>query len=454
MLRFREICIIFALIMKNSKYIRWFTFIGLLSIFALQSIWLYNTYNLLKNDIRKECNEILEKALYEEVDIIANNLKEGFTIGTRVVKSSLNDSINEFTYLYDGLSQSNYLSLNRIDSIAGELLKANNINVDYSINIVNPRTLDLIRKSNNNQETSWYTLGSKVLVTRLDMSEGIELILNNPISLIYQRINLLLLGTLIIMLLIIVCLIYQTNLIFILKRILQLREDFTYALIHDMKSPLSTIFMTLNFLHSGRMDGKPEMKEKYFQIAEEESDKLLKLTNKVLTISKLEKQKMEMRLSCVALAPMLERLIEKFKAKSEKPLHFALDLKVPTVAADEEYLEEVFRNLIDNAVKYSNKEEVEISITSETDKAYTVIRVHDNGMGIAQKHLPNVFNKYERGAASKRIRKGGATGFGLGLNFVQQIIEAHRGKVFANSIENEFTEIIIYLPNQLLAEEN
>ena len=446
MLRFREICIIFALIMKYSKFIRWFTFIGLLSIFALQSIWLYNTYNLLKNDIRKECNEILEKALYEEVDIIANNLKEGFTIGTRVVKSSLNDSINEFTYLYDGLSQSNYLSLNRIDSIAGELLKANNINVDYSINIVNPRTLDLIRKSNNNQETSWYTLGSKVLVTRLDMSEGIELILNNPISLIYQRINLLLLGTLIIMLLIIVCLIYQTNLIFILKRILQLREDFTYALIHDMKSPLSTIFMTLNFLHSGRMDGKPEMKEKYFQIAEEESDKLLKLTNKVLTISKLEKQKMEMRLSCVALAPMLERLIEKFKAKSEKPLHFALDLKVPTVAADEEYLEEVFRNLIDNAVKYSG-EEVKITISSESNDTYTIVRVHDNGMGIARKHLPYVFNKFERGAASKRIRKGGAAGFGLGLSFVQQVIEAHQGNVFANSIENEFTEISIFLPN-------
>lgn len=428
------------------RIIKTITLFALLAAFSLQVIWLYNTYNLLKNDIRKECNEILENALYEEVDIIANNLKEGFTIGTRVVESSLNDSINEFTYLYDGLSKNNYLSLNRIDSIAGELLKTNNINVDYSINIVNPRTLDLIRKSNNNHETSWYTLGSKVLVTRLDMSEGIELILNNPISLIYQRINLLLLGTLIIMLFIIVCLIYQTNLIFILKRILQLREDFTYALIHDMKSPLSTIFMTLNFLHSGRMDGKPEMKEKYFQIAEEESDKLLKLTNKVLTISKLEKQKMEMRLSCVALAPMLERLIEKFKAKSEKPLHFTLDLKVPTVAADEEYLEEVFRNLIDNAVKYSG-EEVKITISSESNDTYTIVRVHDNGMGIARKHLPYVFNKFERGAASKRIRKGGAAGFGLGLSFVQQVIEAHQGNVFANSIENEFTEISIFLPN-------
>ena len=134
------------------------------------------------------------------------------------------------------------------------------------------------------------------------------------------------------------------------------------------------------------------------------------------------------------------------QGKSEKPLHFTLDLKVPTVAADEEYLEEVFSNLIDNAVKYSG-EEVKITISSESNDTYTIIRVHDNGMGIARKHLPYVFNKFERGAASKRIRKGGAAGFGLGLSFVQQVIEAHQGNVFANSIENEFTEISIFLPN-------
>ncbi|MBO5795556.1 MAG: HAMP domain-containing histidine kinase, partial [Bacteroides sp.] len=317
---------------------------------------------------------------------------------------------------------------------------------DLIICSVNPETKEITDKSDPKKQVRLYAIKSEIIPTKLDLSDGVQLIIYNPFNLIIERIGTLLLGTLIIMLFIIVCLIYQTNLIFILKRILQLREDFTYALIHDMKSPLSTIFMTLNFLHSGRMDGKPEMKEKYFQIAEEESDKLLKLTNKVLTISKLEKQKMEMRLSCVALAPMLERLIEKFKAKSEKPLHFALDLKVPTVAADEEYLEEVFRNLIDNAVKYSG-EEVKITISSESNDTYTIIRVHDNGMGIARKHLPYVFNKFERGAASKRIRKGGAAGFGLGLSFVQQVIEAHQGNVFANSIENEFTEISIFLPN-------
>ena len=424
--------------MKYSKFIRWFTFIGLLSIFALQSIWLYNSYSLLKNDIINECNSLLDKAFYKEMNLIAKGLPENYEL----LSGPRYGEVHSLTYLSDGLIKigRNY-SLASLDSIAKSYFDE-----DLIICSVNPETKEITDKSDPKKQVRFYAIKSEIIPTKLDLSDGVQLIIYNPFNLIIERIGTLLLGTLIIMLLIIVCLIYQTNLIFILKRILQLREDFTYALIHDMKSPLSTIFMTLNFLHSGRMDGKPEMKEKYFQIAEEESDKLLKLTNKVLTISKLEKQKMEMRLSCVALAPMLERLIEKFKAKSEKPLHFALDLKVPTVAADEEYLEEVFSNLIDNAVKYSG-EEVKITISSESNDTYTIIRVHDNGMGIARKHLPYVFNKFERGAASKRIRKGGAAGFGLGLSFVQQVIEAHQGNVFANSIENEFTEISIFLPN-------
>ena len=394
---------------------------------------------------------MLEQAIMDETF----NRTYLLPVGTWVEGRSINDigkNIPEFVYMQESLEKLNVpLSLDTLNTFYKTILNANNFPNNCSFSILKG---DSIIDERATDSTTLLSIETNKIPLRKDYSIVIQARLYNPYQLYYDRIGGLLVSTTLLVILIIGCIIYQILIVIKQRRIMQIREDFSYALIHDMKSPLSTIFTTLNFLRSDRLEQKPEMKKKYFQIAEEEADKLLKLTNKVLTISKLEKQKMEMRLSCVALAPMLERLIEKFKAKSEKSLHFALDLKVPTVTADEEYLEEVFSNLIDNAVKYSNKEEVEISITSETDKAYTIIRVHDNGMGIAQKHLPNVFNKYERGAASKRIRKGGATGFGLGLNFVQQIIEAHRGKVFANSIENEFTEIIIYLPNQLLAEEN
>ena len=394
---------------------------------------------------------MLEQAIMDETF----NRTYLLPVGTWVEGRSINDigkNIPEFVYMQESLENLNVpLSLDTLNTFYKTILNANNFPNNCSFSILKG---DSIIDERATDSTTLLSIETNKIPLRKDYSIVIQAKLYNPYQLYYDRIGGLLVSTTLLVILIIGCIIYQILIVIKQRRIMQIREDFSYALIHDMKSPLSTIFTTLNFLRSDRLEQKPEMKKKYLQIAEEEADKLLKLTNKVLTISKLEKQKMEMRLSCVALAPMLERLIEKFKAKSEKPLRFALDLKVPTVTADEEYLEEVFSNLIDNAVKYSNKEEVEISITSETDKAYTIIRVHDNGMGIAQKHLPNVFNKYERGAASKRIRKGGATGFGLGLNFVQQIIEAHRGKVFANSIENEFTEIIIYLPNQLLAEEN
>ena len=235
--------------------------------------------------------------------------------------------------------------------------------------------------------------------------------------------------------------------IYRMNKIARIREDFSYALIHDMKSPLSSIFMILNFLHSGKLDGKPEMKEKYYQIAENEAEHLLVLTNKVLTISKLENHKQQMNKEKVLLTPILKELADKYLAQSTKEVHFAFDLKVKEVYAEAEYLKEIFSNLIDNAIKYS-KESVEIRISSENHNSSTVIRVHDNGLGIADKYQRCIFNKYERGAAERRIRKGGAAGFGLGLNFVQQVIEAHGGNITVNSIEKEYTEFIIYLPNR------
>ena len=189
---------------------------------------------------------------------------------------------------------------------------------------------------------------------------------------------------------------------------------------------------------------KPEKKEKYFQIAESEADHLLTLTNKVLTISKLEQHKLKMHKEELELEPVIDKLIDKFTAKAEKPVHFIKDLQAEVIYADEEFFGEVLSNLIDNAIKYS-KESVEITISSTGNELYTILKVHDNGLGISDDDQKVIFNKYERASAGRQ-RKKGSSGFGLGLNFVQQVVEAHEGKIIVNSIEGEFTEFVIYLP--------
>lgn len=289
------------------------------------------------------------------------------------------------------------------------------------------------------------SIKTEIIPIKLDKSIGMQLVLTNPYWNIFNKMWIILITTIIMTILTIVCTVYQIKFIFKLNKISQIREDFSYAMVHDMKTPLSTIMMVQDMLKSGRLEGKPEIKNKYMNIAESETEHLFALTNKILTISKLENHKLEMNKTEVELTPIIEKLTEKFKAKAQKPVNFIIRLQAKTAYADNDYLGEVLSNLIDNAIKYS-KESVEINITAEESERYTILKVRDNGLGISEADQKIIFQKYERAAAAKRSRRNGASGFGLGLNFVDQVIKAHDGRIFVNSTEGEFTEFTIYLP--------
>ncbi len=432
---------------KNRRFagLSALTFLGLTGALALQAVWLYNVYTLIRNDIQKECTSILDTALYEETNIISSHIPDGYEI----LGGPQNDSISSNTYLYEGIYKLGLqYSITEIDSIAGVYLHKKDINADYVICNVNPKTKEIYDKSNTHKLFQLGLIKSDIIPTRLDFSQGVQIILENPFKYIFERMGLLIISTLIILSFVISCIICQIRIIARMNKIFQIREDFTYAMIHDMKTPLSSIFTALYFLHSGRLDNKPETKEKYYTIAENEVDHLLTLTNKVLTLSKLESHKLEMNREDVPLEPMVENLTVKFTAKAQKPVRFTADLKAPAVYADKEYLEEILSNLIDNAIKYSKPEGVDIRIRSELNEKYTVVKVHDNGLGISEADQRTIFNKYERAAAGRKKNKNRPSGFGLGLNFVQQVMHAHEGKVFVTSIEGEFTEFALFFPKE------
>ena len=432
---------------KNRRFagLSALTFLGLIGALALQAVWLYNVYTLIRNDIQKECTSILDTALYEETNIISSHIPDGYEI----LGGPQNDSISSNTYLYEGIYKLGLqYSITEIDSIAGVYLHKKDINADYVICNVNPKTKEIYDKSNTHKLFQLGLIKSDIIPTRLDFSQGVQIILENPFKYIFERMGLLIISTLIILSFVISCIICQIRIIARMNKIFQIREDFTYAMIHDMKTPLSSIFTALYFLHSGRLDNKPETKEKYYTIAENEVDHLLTLTNKVLTLSKLESHKLEMNREDVQLEPIVENLTVKFTAKAQKPVRFTADLKAPMVYADKEYLEEVLSNLMDNAIKYSKPEGVDIRIRSELNEKYTVVKVHDNGLGISEADQRTIFNKYERAAAGRKKNKNRPSGFGLGLNFVQQVMNAHEGKVFVTSIEGEFTEFALFFPKE------
>ena len=427
---------------KNILFITILSVVGLIGAMALQMIWIYNSYELIRNDLLKVSSEVFEKALREETNLACKEIPEG----TEILAGPESDSIPSITYLYEGIQDIGIeMSINRMDSLVEIFLRDKDISNNHYINIIDIKNDTIIKSTSENQADLDDRLNSKIIPIKTDLSQGVQLVLLNPYIYIFKRMGLMLAGTFIIMLLVIVCISYQVRFISRFEKIFQIREDFSYAMIHDMKTPLTSIIMALKFLRSGKLDNRQEMKDKYFDIAENEADHLLTLTNKVLTISKLENHKLEMNKTEVELTPIIEKLAEKFKAKSQKTVNFITDINAETAYADAEYLEEVLSNLIDNSIKYSG-ESVEIRISTARDDRYTVLKVHDNGFGISDKDIHLIFRKYERASAVKRNRRKGASGFGLGLNFVDQVVEAHHGKIFVSSIEGEFTEFTIYLP--------
>ena len=418
------------------------TAISLTSILALQLMWLCNTYILIRNNISEEINQILYTGMEDEAITRLNKTPKG----TNIKGEAATDSIPEITYLEEGLyNLGYYISIEDVDSIASTLLLEHKISSDFILNLINPKTGKVLQQSKKGNFCLWNAIHSKEIPIRTDLSQTVQMILVNPHWSIFARMGILLLSTAVMVVFAFIGLFYQIKIIITERKIARLKEDFSYAMIHDMKTPISSAIMCTSRLHSGKLDDKPEIKNHYVTIVENELEHLLALSNKVLTLAKLEQHKLEMNKKEVPLSPMIEDLIEKFTIKTEKTIHFTTDLKTEKVYADEEFLKEAISNLIDNAIKYS-KESVKINISSSSDANHDIINIYDNGIGIPQKDQKKIFEKFERASAIKQTRKGGPSGFGLGLNYVYQVMEAHEGRVYINSIEGEFSEFSLLIP--------
>ena len=174
---------------------------------------------------------------------------------------------------------------------------------------------------------------------------------------------------------------------------------------------------------------------------------LLDLTNRVLTLSKMEHHQLLLDKDWHPLRPMVDELIQVFEAKAAKPVTFSTDLQAEAVYADMEFLKEALSNLIDNALKYS-KDTVEVRIASRQEAGYIRISVRDNGIGIPLSAQRTIFDKFER-VLPRDGSQQKVSGFGLGLNYVMNVAREHDGYVSVESVQGRFSEFTISLPESL-----
>ncbi len=425
----------------NYKYV---TVLGLISVVVLQLIWIHSSYTFTTKDIKNKCDGILEETMFQE----AEKRFDSFLPQAYVSMPTTNSATPSIAYFEEVIYKKTKIdaSLSSIDSLIGKILNSHNINSEYVIYRINGKTSKIIDVSKN-VKTSIFSIKSKIIYTRINKSQGLQLVISNPYGELFKRLGLIIIISFIISIIIAMCIFQQIRIIIKQNNIARIRKDFSYAMIHDMKSPLASILLGLSNLKTGKLDSKSLVKAKYLSLMGDEANHLLVLINKVLTISKIEENKLTLNKTDVTLAHMVNDIVEKYSAKADKPINITMELKAETAFADEEYLKEAISNLVDNAVKYS-KDSIDIKISSHETDCETLISVYDNGLGISETDQQIIFDKFERASALKRTPRGGAAGFGLGLNYVMQVMDAHNGRVGVESVKGEYSEFTLYIPKE------
>ena len=437
--------------MHKNKY-KYVSVAAMVAVILLLGLYMWMTYRSTVRDLSERAANQLPWAMFYESYNRAEIISKDDTLSLPELRGNLS-LVSSVEGMNDVLSRRYHseISLDTLALYMDSLLSVVNIDRNFTVMEVD-KDGKVLRQ--NNSLLSPTSLKTRVFSIRRDQSKGIRLALNNPYPELARRLSPLFAASAIILILFGVILLRLLRYLDEQKKMADLRNDFSYAMVHDMKSPLSSIIMGARFLHSGKVDDKPQIKEKYYSIIESEAEHLLALVNKLLTISKLENKKLILNKQDVNLESLIDDIVEKTTTKTEKNIHFTVDLLTKNVMADEQYLSEAVANLIDNAIKYAKPVEadgktphaIEISITSQSNDKYTLLKIRDNGIGISKDDQRIIFDKFGRAAIHEQNRKGGVSGFGLGLNYVDQVMQAHGGKVTVQSELGNYSEFTLYIP--------
>ena len=227
----------------------------------------------------------------------------------------------------------------------------------------------------------------------------------------------------------------------LLKKNESFRKEFLQNLSHEFKTPVFAIQGYVDTLLQGAMEN-PETNKRFLEKTAKNTERLVNLLNDLDEISKLERGELKLHKEFFIIQELVKEVFENFSWKAEqKNIFFSIKkgCEQPlTVFADKEKLRQVLNNLIDNSIKYGKMNGSTVASMYNTDDKNILIEISDDGMGIHEKYLDRIFERFFR---TTEGRGRDVTGSGLGLAICKHIIEAHGNTIHVRSKENVGTTI-------------
>ncbi len=481
---------------KNIKIVWILTIITSLLMIGGQSYWLYNQYNFSALEYMQTLHERILEAEEEEADIRFRNRQIGaeplrsMAMNLSGWTSMKEDSVNRpepktattLTFYYLNNEKMDSVDIEKLiqeksDSIiVRDTFRTENVSTEilfsastlYTLQISNPFSetlLDSLLQSEGIQMTNFQrevidtTLwkGSYVpfregLVHKMKViypynplkREVVTGEVSIPLSPLLKQMAWQLVGSLILMLLLIICLTYQLRTIMEQRKVDELRKSFVNTMIHELKRPVQTLKMCIAFLNNKQMRTDEQMMDAVVQDAIFELDNLSAYLNKVRELTRADNECTILSIRSFDLSATIEKLIRLNNAPAHKVVRFETRFSEQPlwVMADPVHTANCLSNLIENAVKYSGSE-VCISIMASLGNNRLHLEIKDNGIGIPPQEQNRVFDKFYR---AQNIPDANLPGIGLGLSYVKLMVEAHNGTIRLQSQPGKGTTFTIEIP--------
>ena len=229
-----------------------------------------------------------------------------------------------------------------------------------------------------------------------------------------------------------------------LRRLEQVRTDFAANVSHELKTPLTSIRGFVETLEAGAIDNPP-MAHKFLRIIMLETERLTRLINDILSISKLESGNDEVSIERIRLDKMaydVADMLTIHAGEKEVTINAHVNEKPIYIMGNPDRVEQMLINLIENAIKY-NKPGGSVTVQVFANAEEANVTISDTGIGIAEEHLPRMFERFYRVDKGRSRQMGGT---GLGLAIVKHIVRSMHGEIEVHSKLGEGTEFLISLP--------
>ncbi len=340
------------------------------------------------------------------------------------------------------------ISVSVLDSIINLELKSKSVNTEYEFGVFSPmRNLMSIQKTGKYPKELLQNSFSIPLFPNDMFGNRDYLMVYFPHEkkFLISQLKSTLFISIILVLVIIFSFYYSVMTVFRQKKLSEMKNDFINNMTHEFKTPISTISLACEALKDKDIVKSGAVYDSYINMIDEENSRLGSMAERILQSARLEKDKIALNKEEVDVHEIILEAMKNIQLQVEKKegkIMTQLNAKNHIFQADKVHLTNVIFNLLDNAGKYT-PENPEIVIKTENSYSGIIITVKDNGIGISKSNQKKIFEKLYR-VPTGNIHN--VKGFGLGLNYVKAIVEAHRGKITLESELNKGTKFIITLP--------